>query len=360
MKSCERQKSVRACSFGMSSLVLLAVLEIGPWSFPAVAESRWEKLTPLPDQFGFAGAFAGVSGDVLIVTGGANFPAGKPWEGGDKIWHKIVFALEMPGDQWRIIGGLPHPLGYGVSVSCGRGLICIGGSDSNRHYDSVFLLRWVTGGFESESLPSLPEARANMCGALLGDMVYVAGGTKKPDATTAAETLFALDLSRKESSWRKLESVPGPGRIFAIAAAHDGSFYVFGGAALKAGPDGKPVREWLRDAYRYTSGRGWKRTADLPRIAVAAPSPAPVVDGKLLIIGGDDGAQLNTPPTEHKGFPRAVLAYDPKTDKWERLDDAPFSFVTTAAVPWRQRVVIPGGEIRPGMRSPEVWALNLK
>jgi N-acetylneuraminic acid mutarotase len=199
-----------------------------------------------------------------------------------------------------------------------------------------------------------------MSGALLGDTVYVAGGIANPDSTNALDAFFSMNLAEKSPRWRRLEPIPGPGRIFPTAGAHHGSFYLFGGAALKAGSDGKPVREWLRDTYRYTPGRGWKRTADLPRAAVAAPSPAPGVGGKLLLVGGDDGAQANAAPTEHNGFPRDVLAYEPETDKWQRLADAPCSLVTTAAVPWRQRVVIPGGEIRPGVRSPEVWALNLK
>ena len=46
----------------------------------------WEKLPPLPDREGFAGSFAGVSGDALLVAGGANFPGAKPWEGGAKAW----------------------------------------------------------------------------------------------------------------------------------------------------------------------------------------------------------------------------------------------------------------------------------
>jgi N-acetylneuraminate epimerase len=148
--------------------------------------------------------------------------------------------------------------------------------------------------------------------------------------------------------------------MLAAVGAHGDSFYVFGGAALEAGPDGKPVREWLRDADRYTPGKGWNRIADLPRPAVAAPSPAPGLNGRLLILGGDDGTQVNTPPAEHKGFPHEVLAYDPKTDRWEPLGEAPFSLVTTLTVVWNQQIVIPGGESRPGIRSTEVWSARAR
>ncbi len=165
-----------------------------------------------------------------------------------------------------------------------------------------------------------------------------------------------MNLSPKRPEWRKLEPLPGAGRILATAGSYDGSFYVFGGAALHPGLAGKPVREWLRDAWRYTPGKGWKRLADLPRVAVAAPSPAPVVNGKLFVIGGDDGSQVNAPPNQHTGFRHDVLAYDPKMDRWESMGNAPFAHVTTTAVLWKQRIVIPSGEVKPGIRSPEVWS----
>lgn len=319
------------------------------------SELRWEKLSPLPNALGVAGAFAGVNGDVLLVAGGANFPDKKPWEGGTRVWHDGVFVLEKPDGAWQSVGRLPMPLGYGVAVSHKRGLICFGGSSPTRHHDSAIVLRWSKGRLETELLLGMPEPRANLCGALVGNTAYLFGGTAAPDATNAVNTLFSMNLSFKRPGWRRLEPLPAAGRILATAGAHEGSFYVFGGAALHPGPDGKPVREWLRDAWRYTPGKGWKRLADLPRVTVAAPSPAPVVDGCLLVLGGDDGSQVNALPEQHKGFRHDVLAYDPKSDRWENLGDAPFAHVTTTAVMWKQHIVIPSGEVKPGIRSPEVW-----
>jgi N-acetylneuraminate epimerase len=321
----------------------------------AVEPLTWKQLAPLPDKLGVAGAFAGVSDGALIVAGGANFPDQMPWDGGTKVWHDEVFVLEKPDGAWRGSGRLPRPLGYGVSVSHARGLVCVGGSDARQHHASTLVLRWARGSLQIEPLLGLPQALANMSGALDGHRLYIFGGTATPTSTNALNTFYSMNLSPKRPGWRTLEPLPGAGRMLATAAEHDGAFYVFGGAALRPDADGKPVREWLRDAWRYTPGRGWKRLADLPRVAVAAPSPAPLVNGRLLILGGDDGAQVNTPPTQHHGFRRDVLAYDPKTDRWEQLGEAPFAHVTTTAVRWKDRVVIPSGEIRPGVRSPNVW-----
>lgn len=316
----------------------------------------WHQLPPIPDGEGFAGPFAGTHHGALIVAGGANFPDKRPWEGGTKVWYDHVLVLEKPTGPWRKVGKLPRPLGYGVSITTKEGVICAGGSDAAGHHNDVFRLSWTQGQLAITPLPPLPVPCANMCGALMGSTVYIAGGIETPTATKALNTLWALDLKEPGRGWKALEPIPGRERMLATAGVVGGSFYVFGGAALKAGADGKPVREWLRDAWRYTPDTGWRRVADLPRVSVAAPNPAPEEDGRLLVIGGDDGAQVDVEPTRHKGFPREVLAYDPRRDQWQSAGEVPFSLVTTASVEWRDRVVIPGGEAKPGIRSVQVWS----
>lgn len=323
---------------------------------PPNLPGRWLKLPPLPDREGFAGSFSGVTGGSLVVAGGANFPGRKPWEGGAKTWSDTIFLLGSPGADWRAAGKLPRPLGYGVSVTVPDGVVCIGGSDSQGHSSDVFLIRWTGENLEFQTMPSLPQPCANLSGARLGETIYVAGGIAEPNSSTALKTFWSLDPRNPDSGWRALDPWPGPERMFAVAAVHDGSFYLFSGAALKPGPNGGPVREWLRDAYRYTPGSGWKKLADLPRSAVAAPSPAPAIDGRLLILGGDDGSQVSTLPAAHRGFARDVLAFNPSANEWHQSESLPFGLVTTTTVTWNTLLVIPGGESRPGIRSTEVWA----
>lgn len=317
---------------------------------------EWTALPKIPGREGFAGSLAGTSGGALLVGGGANFPGKKPWEGGTKVWYDSVFVLEKPDGAWRRAGQLPRSLGYGVSVTYRDGVICAGGSDERGHRTEVFRMEWRGGALKFSELPPLPRPLANACGVVLSDTLYLLGGIETPPATIATRAFLALDLARPDVRWTELPPWPGPGRMLATAGAHAGSLFLFSGTALNAGADGKPVRELLRDAYRFTPGEGWHRLADLPRVAVAAPSPAPVVDGQVLVLGGDDGAQLRTPPTEHRGFPRDILAYDPRTDRWKTLGTVPFSLVTTAITEWLGRTVIPGGEQRPGVRSTEVWS----
>ena len=113
------------------------------------------------------------------------------------------------------------------------------------------------------------------------------------------------------------------------------------------------------DLYRFTPGKGWKRIADLPRVAVAAPSPAPTL-GKtqFLVVSGDDAAQLTVAPTEHKGFPNTILAYDTTRDTWTERGTAPAPRVTVPTTQWNGAWLVVSGEQKPGIRSPEVWSLK--
>jgi N-acetylneuraminate epimerase len=320
------------------------------------AAADWQSLPPLPDAEGFAGVFAGVSEGALLVAGGANFPDAPPWRGGTKTWYDSVFALADPEGDWQRLGRLPRPNGYGVSVTTKDGVICAGGGDADGHFREVFRLRKQGDRLQIDPLPSLPRPCALMAGAVLDGTLYLAGGIERPDATAALAVLWSLDLADPATGWRELSPCPGPARILAVMGSHDGVLHLFSGAALKPGPDGKPEREWLKDAWQFRPGQGWRRLADLPRVAVAAPGPVPVVEERLWVIGGDDGTHAAFEPKDrHPGFPRDVLAYDPGTNTWTQVGKVPFSLVTTALVEWRNRLVIPGGEARPGKRSPQVW-----
>ncbi len=322
----------------------------------------WEKLPPLPDPEGFAGMFAGVSGGALLAAGGANFPAGYPWQGGRKVWHDRVWVLDRPDGAWREAGRLPRPLGYGVSAVHREGVVCVGGSDNERHYADAFRLEWRGGRLETAPLPALPRPVANACGAILGDTLYLAGGIETPDATAALRTFFALDLAAPGSQWRELPPWPGPARMLSVAAAQDGGFYIVSGTDLSAGPDGKPVRRYLIDAYRFAPASGWRPIAGPPRAAVAAPSPAPSLgQSHFVVLSGDDGSKAGFEPMErHPGFPSDVLSYHTLTDTWTRVGDIPAPRVTVPVVRWRDRWALPSGEARPGVRSPDVWGARLQ
>jgi N-acetylneuraminic acid mutarotase len=305
------------------------------------------------------------------VAGGANFPdGGAPWTGSAKKWYDQIFVLEKPEGEWKRAGKLPRPLGYGVSVSWRDALLCFGGSNEHGHYADAFMVRYRKGKVYIENLPNLPAPLANACGALVGNVVYIAGGIKTPDSKSTENSFWSLDLSRPRSAWQwqVLPSWPGPSRMLSVAGMHEEAFYLFSGARLEEGQ-----RAYLKDAYRFKPSTGWERLADLPTPAVAAPATA-YHNGKdqLYIFGGDDGkyapvaSQLKE---KHPGFSTDILSYYPALDWWCRegsiftkknvdADKEPnesiWAPVTTCMVVWKGLVVFPGGEVRPATRTPRV------
>lgn len=323
-------------------------------------ELSWRQLPPLPDQLGVAGAFAGVSGGALLVAGGANFPGKPPWEGGSKVWHDTVYALRQTNGEWETAGKLARPLGYGVSLPTRKGVLCIGGNDANGPVADVFLLVYARGRTKVEPMPALPLPLANAAGSMVGNVAYIAGGSDRPGEQSALNRCFKLDLNKRKPGWQEVEACPGEGRILPIAGSADGAFYLFSGAALRL-VEGKVQRVYLRDSWRLRLGGKWERLADLPRPCVAGPTPAPLMNSRLLLFGGDDGSLAGfQPPGAHPGFPRMQLAFDVRSGQWSQSSEVPAPRATLPVVPWKGLVVLPSGEMRPGVRSPEVWAFVAK
>jgi N-acetylneuraminate epimerase len=321
---------------------------------PARAEVT--ALPPVPDKIGFAGAFAGVHGGQLLAGGGANFPDGvMPWDGGKKVWHDRVFALDLaaPGAAWREIGKLPAPNGYGVSLTVPEGVLLIGGGDAREHFRKVSMLTLKGQDAGYLEFPELPLPLAQMSGALVGRRIHLCGGLERPDATTASAGHWMLDLEARDRGWQTLPALPAAGRILSTAAAIDGAFIVAGGCSLAPDAEGKPVRTYLRDAWKFADGK-WTRLAEMPRAAVAAASPAPVLGDAFFVVSGDDGKQVGS-PKDHRGFTREILRYDVSEDKWSSAGelDQPAP-VTLPTAPWRDGFVLFNGEVKPGVRTPQV------
>ena len=335
-------------------LAMTIVLNEGQAQTSTKPVLAWSELAPIPDHIGFAGSFAGISNGTLLVAGGANFPdGGAPWSGSKKVWHDHIFALEKQGGKWKLAGKLPRALGYGASVTWKNTLIIIGGSNEKGHYADVFQLKYINGKIERTALPALPTAIANTSGVLIGDVIYVAGGIESPDAKDAAQNFWAMDLNATQKVWKVLPAWPGPGRMFAVTGAMAGNFYLFSGGELINGN-----RNYLKDAYCYNPKTGWKRIADLPCAVAAAPGTAYALKQNLLVFGGDDGklaAEAAVLKEKHPGFSNQVLGYNTITDSWGIVAQIPSPApVTTTLTTWNGSIIIPGGEVRPAVRTPKV------
>jgi solute:Na+ symporter, SSS family len=364
-------------------------------------------------QPGVAGPFAGVHEDALIVAGGANFPAAPPWAGGGKIWWDDIWVLEKLSDaQPRWVSDrtfkLPRRLGYGISMDTADGVICAGGHDAERCYADVFMLSWdaATRTVRRTELPAMPQPLSFMAGALVGDTLYVAGGQTTMKDAQPSSVFWALDLSRRNQpaafKWEVLPSWPGPARVLPVAAAqrtaHGMEFFLFSGRKPQAG---KPTMI-LSDAYAFNPAtRKWRTLPPIDAgaqrgVSVMAGSAVAFGDREVLIFGGDRGepfleletydlaiAELRSRATtepasesrragseatvetllaakrkiyeNHPGFARDVLAFDTRENTWRVVGKSPgLPQVTTVAVKYRDSILIPSGEIRPGIRTADI------
>jgi len=391
------------------------LLKLDPALKVAASELRWDELPALPPwgaqvrQPGVASPFVGVHAGALLVAGGANFPDKMPWAGGVKVWWDDIAVLAKRGDgtwAWVREGTfkLPRRLAYGVSVSTPEGVICAGGSDGDRCYADVFMLAWdgVAQTVRLTALPPLPQPLALMAGALVGRTFYLAGGQHEMKGAVPAKVFWSLDLAARgragEFKWKEEPSWPGAGRVLPVAAAQrtaaGESFFLFSGRVQQAGRRS----EILTDAYVYEPARrAWRvlgKVGGGDGVSVMAGTAAAWGEREVLVMGGDRGALFlkleaydleiealrrrwaEAGATErgaldeavgaalqakrqiyeqHPGFGREVWAYDTVKDTWRVAGEAPDDpQVTTLAVRWDDAVVIPSGEIRPGVRTPAV------
>lgn len=356
---------------------IVALLIALQWLVPCGAladEARlldWEELPAMPDELGFAGPFAGVHNDALIVAGGANFP--QPVWDNDKVWHDRIFVLTKNGDDyvWKDGGRLPRAIAYGAAVSTEHGVVCMGGNNADETFDDVFLLSWdaETATVMRTEYPSLPKPCAFSAATTIGDVIYLAGGQSGPSLETAMTNFWSLDLSRKSIKedfvWKELPPWPGPTRALNLTVSQHNGYhdcvYVISGRRQEGNGDDPGSFEFLRDVREYNPvQKTWRQRADAPRCLMAGTAIG-FGQSHVFVPGGAteklyfEGDELKD---EHPGFIRQSLAYHTITDTWTEAGSTPANHVTTIAVKWGDDIIIPTGEVRPRVRSPRVFRVT--
>ncbi|MCH2025146.1 MAG: sodium/solute symporter [Verrucomicrobiales bacterium] len=335
----------------------------------------WEKLPDLPPMNGqeknpgVAGPFVGIHNNALIVAGGANFP-GKPlWET-DKVWHDDIYVL-VRGESsydWKGSGKLNRPLAYGASVSTDAGVVCIGGDDATEVYKEVFLLSWDNdkNQLNRTELPSLPEPVAYGAATFVNGTVYLVGGQTGKSLKSATNKVYYFNLERFKkdvpTEWNELPEIPWSSRAFVqVASQHNGyddCVYVIGGRR----EEGESV-DLLSDVWEYnTRSKEWRQRASFDGPLMAGTAIG-YKQSHIVVLGGSHGTywgKADELKDEHPGFLKKTYLYHTITNTWIESGDSPANHVTTVPVLWDDSIVIASGEIRPRVRSPEIWKVNLE
>lgn len=351
------------------------------WAEPGQAKAyfQWQELAPLPpvgqqtEALGVAGPFVGVHHDALIIAGGANF--GKPYWDSHKVWHRDIWVLVRNGSdhQWVKGGELAGPMAYGASVSTAYGVLCLGGNNAENTLDSVFLLQWdpAQKTISTKELPHLPSSCAYGSACMVGNTVYLAGGTKSHQLNSALTNFWSLDLSRLPGGdlrWQVLPPWPGPARAFNLTATqHNGQadcVYVLSGRC----EDTQGSIHFLRDVYEYNPSLDctlskespWRKREHSP-VCLMAGTAIAVGQSHVFVMGGADGShffQADDLRERHPGFPKRAWAYHTITNTWIEAGTVPQNQVTTQPAAWGDAFIIASGEVRPRVRTPQVWKLT--
>lgn len=328
-----------------------------PTSLPGPAEPSWFALPPFPQRLGVAGIISGLHNGVLIGAGGTNFPEAPPWEGGTRVTYDQLFVLNPEEDAWRPAGRLPAPRAYAALASLPDGLLVAGGENPEGMFQDAFLLQWTGESIEIQMLPDLPQPVTQPAAVLSEGKVYLAGGAGPGSPRESLNQFLCFDPEKPEKGWTRLPTWPGPSRTLAVLAAVEGWIYVVSGLHLGPDEEGNGRAEYLKDAYRYHPDQGWQTLPASPWSATAAPSPAPAFTSTpgFFILGGVDGAQAGKLPRETL-LPNDILFFDIEKWDWSLWPQAwPQSVVTSPAIPWKNGWIIPSGEPRGGVRTPNVW-----
>src|SRR5690554_3023800 len=376
------------------TLVWTILSTIAAFGQEAVVEGiHWSVPTVLPtapgeaDQLGLAGVGGGVHNNALLIAGGANFPDLMPWHGGiKKYWNHIYVLLKDGGQEYQWSDRtfeLPNPLAYSASATTDNGILLIDGENEDGIQSSVYLLRWDLSKQEVITLPmpQLPLPLTNATAAVIDNRVYLARGETEGGTSNG---FYSLDLSAP-TAWERLPDLP-------LAVSHavgisqsNGEypcFYLIGGRAQS--PSG--ISELYGTTFRFDPRKNtWDQLSGISdgveNMATLSAATA-VTSGAnyILLFGGDSGdiftqiqqvdvaithaegeeekQRLHTEKLKlvesHPGFSKDVYLYNTVTDTWTVTDTLPSSHVTTFAAQWGNDLLIPSGEIQPGVRTPDI------
>ena len=320
------------------------------------------ELKVIPDAAyakGVSAPFCGVAGDALVVAGGANFPDKSLLEGGAKRVYADIWALEA--GEWVHAGLLPDSTAYGATFAVDGALVLAGGNVCGVTTDKVYELTLQDGAAVLRALPPLPEPMEQCGWTRDGDRLYLVGGV----GTTG---VYACTVG--EYVWTRLADLPEP-LVQPVAFASGGHLYVWGGF----NPETLEVSDKGRVIPAEEPESPWREAPSIPDGgSFVGATGATLPDGRLAVVGGVNRAIFaralhNTPedripylskePAEYQ-FRQAVYAFDPASGTWTFLGADPACALAGPGVAVRPAggLYVAGGELKPGVRSPKIFALT--
>ena len=334
-------------------------------------------------NIGLSGIITGIIGGQLLIGGGNNFPAGLPWEGGTKKYYNDVFVYGIKNDTIIHTGSfkLPSSIAYAAIAQTPDKIMYAGGENETGAINTVYSIQKKHGasGFQVITWPSLPEAFTNAVAVATNAALYVFGGA---NGKGISSKVWALYFDKLTAGWKHVSDMPQP-TTFAAASLLQGQVYIMGGRCK--GADG--ISKIYNHVFAWDiENNAWHEKAKLPE-AVSAATAITTNDSSIIFIGGDKSvifhevellaakinatsdttikkeltAIKNNLQKTHPGFSKDVLKYNSVSNTWGTYAQLSFTApVTTHAFINNNKIYVPAGEIKPGIRSPKIWVGAIK
>lgn len=249
------------------------------------ASDRWSRLSdmPVPNTHMLGAA----DGDTIWYAGG--FIGDHPGRA-----TRAVYKYHVPSDQWTEGPPLPARRAGGGFVRLGRSLHYFSGLslDRNTNYGEHWVLS-LDGDQTWTPRAPLPHPRSHLASVVLDGQIYAIGGQFRHDLNRR-DVAFVHRYDPDSDSWTALAPLPfALSHIETSTLVWGGRIYVFGGRSESY----KPFVERLKKRYPFSR-------------ATAIPD---------------------------------VLAYDPKTDKWEPQPELPTGLLAPVVVNVGDKVILTNG-----------------
>ena len=347
----------------------------------------WKVGATLPESdgienIGVAGPITGIIEDKLILIGGANFPDKKPWEGGIKAYQKELYVYQLFDDgKLNLLKqeNFSDSIAYAANVSFDNKIISIGGERNGIATSAVNQITLQNDSIVINALPSLPNELTNGSAAVVSDYLYFIGGE---NADYVSTKILRLNLKNFENGWEEFVELPYAVSHSIAVSMDNQRLALIGGRRRNL--NGKS------DIYDKVlvidvSNKSMSQLPNLPETLAAGT--AVNYKGNLIVIGGDNGetfhkveqyiADINTTDDEtlknkliaeknslqsaHPGFSKKVWMLSDGSKEWKAVNDLnDESPVTTTALLINNRIVLPSGEVKAGIRTNKILIGEIK
>ena len=293
------------------------------------ADARWEELAPLPVPNG--GFVAGASRDGIMVAGGVT------WRGETKIWLDGIWHYDPARNTWRDAGRLPAAVAYST-LGVAPGVVWFAGGSSG---ESTHRTLWrMDAGKLPRVVATLERGFVNSCGALIGDILYVVGGTDdQAHVERATNTSFAVDV--RTGAMKRLPDYPEPSLITGAAAAAG-----FGGARWVAAQNSVENHSSAH-AFDPADAR-WEKLPALPHPGRGFTAIA-LDEQHILIAGGYRNDAVE--------FVRDAYIYDVRSKTYRPTTPLPYAAMVTLLQSGEWLYCL-GGEDRKRHRTDAVFRIR--